>query len=550
MGDAHNDDRSGVLDLAKSALSELVLHEPQRHPLIIAIVSPLGTPAESVVRALEASLARFDYKSKEISMSALLDDFPSELVGGPLPQRGENGYYTRRMNAGDMLRGSFGSGSALAAKAIARIAEEREREVNGIAFVLRTLKHPDEEALLRHIYGDAFSLLGVSCSADERRQTLVDALSTFTDPRSEAEGLIARDEADPDGNPFGQHVRALFERGDAYLPVRRGFDVRPEVDRFIDSVFGAPFVTPRPEEEAMKIAANASLRSASLGRQVGAALIPRIGTPVVVGTNEVPKPGGGQYWTEDSPDHRDFQSGVDPNPVYMRRAIQEILSRLAKHNWLTDEYRERSDEELWELANRLDDRGESVLRGARLSALIEFNRCVHAEQAAIINAARSGVSTQDARLFTITFPCHECTKMIIGAGIVEVVYIEPYPKSLADRLFRDLIDTEPPLNADAELVGGRVPFRPFQGIAPRRYEAAFSAGKRKVGEEAVVLSRTATPKSGAWLESAVHEQEGLALGDAVAREAQKVAAEVVTRAGISVEIIVFDREGQMRGRSL
>jgi len=46
------------------------------------------------------------------------------------------------------------------------------------------------------------------------------------------------------------------------------------------------------------------------------------------------------------------------------------------------------------------------------------------------------------------------------------------------------------------------------------------------------------------------QQEGLALGDAVAREAQKVAAEVVTHAGISVEIIVFDREGQMRGRSL
>ena len=63
--------------------------------------------------------------------------------------------------------------------------------------------------------------------------------------------------------------------------------------------------------------------------------------------------------------------------------------------------------------------------------LIEFSRTVHAEMAAIVDAARRGVSVQDCNLYTTTFPCHECAKHIVAAGIRRVVYIEPYPKSQA-----------------------------------------------------------------------------------------------------------------------
>lgn len=512
----HSDDSENVVptpepvDLARKALGSLVQSEPERHPLVIALVSPLGTPLDPIVQALKESLARFDYATEVIRLSQLLDAVP-KTTAGELPRPGEKAYYEERMNAGDALRSQVGNGSALAALAVGRIAQLRESRGADTAYVLRSLKHPDEEALLRQVYGDAFTLVAVSSTAEDRREELAHELSHFEDPRAEAERLIARDAADQAERKFGQNVRQVFSFADAYVPTIRGVDPRAGVDRYVGSLFGAPFLTPRFEEEAMRLAADASLRSAALGRQVGAALIPAIGTPIVVGTNEVPKPGGGQYWVDDVPDHRDFRTGNDPNPLYAKRVVQEILEKLAEHGWLIDDLRNRSGDELFHRSMEVDSSGQSVLKRTRAADLIEFTRCIHAEQAAIINSARAGVSTQGAILFTTTFPCHECTKMIVGAGITEVSYIDPYPKSLADRLYRDLIDTEPPTRVEPGLVNGRVPFRAFQGIAPRRYDVAFKAGKRRIGDSPAVLDRQATPRTSGWSESAVRRREDIAV---------------------------------------
>jgi dCMP deaminase len=53
--------------------------------------------------------------------------------------------------------------------------------------------------------------------------------------------------------------------------------------------------------------------------------------------------------------------------------------------------------------------------------------CSHGEENAIIQAAYHGVSVKDGVLYTTFAPCLTCTKMIINAGIVEVVYNQEYP---------------------------------------------------------------------------------------------------------------------------
>lgn len=53
-------------------------------------------------------------------------------------------------------------------------------------------------------------------------------------------------------------------------------------------------------------------------------------------------------------------------------------------------------------------------------------RTVHAETNAIVFAARYGISTDGCTLYTTVSPCVECAKLIINAGIVRVVYKEPY----------------------------------------------------------------------------------------------------------------------------
>ncbi|MDY6788992.1 MAG: cytidine/deoxycytidylate deaminase family protein [Candidatus Nanohaloarchaea archaeon] len=53
-------------------------------------------------------------------------------------------------------------------------------------------------------------------------------------------------------------------------------------------------------------------------------------------------------------------------------------------------------------------------------------RTTHAEQNAIVQASRSGVSIQGATLYCKMTPCHDCAKMIVNAGIERVVCRKDY----------------------------------------------------------------------------------------------------------------------------
>jgi dCMP deaminase len=61
----------------------------------------------------------------------------------------------------------------------------------------------------------------------------------------------------------------------------------------------------------------------------------------------------------------------------------------------------------------------------------ELCRGLHAEQNAIIQAAKHGTNISGAILFCTNTPCVICSKMIINAGIRQVVYLDGYPDQLS-----------------------------------------------------------------------------------------------------------------------
>ena len=67
----------------------------------------------------------------------------------------------------------------------------------------------------------------------------------------------------------------------------------------------------------------------------------------------------------------------------------------------------------------------------------ELCRGVHAEQNAIIQAAYFGVSVKDSTIYTTTFPCSMCAKILINAGVKEVVYAEGYEDDMSKKLFEE-----------------------------------------------------------------------------------------------------------------
>ncbi|SMC38270.1 deoxycytidylate deaminase [Sporomusa malonica] len=67
----------------------------------------------------------------------------------------------------------------------------------------------------------------------------------------------------------------------------------------------------------------------------------------------------------------------------------------------------------------------------------ELCRGLHAEQSAVVQAARYGVSIHGATIYSTHQPCSACTKILLNAGIKRVVYQYSYPDKLAEQLIAE-----------------------------------------------------------------------------------------------------------------
>ncbi|HPJ75530.1 MAG: cytidine/deoxycytidylate deaminase family protein [Clostridia bacterium] len=66
----------------------------------------------------------------------------------------------------------------------------------------------------------------------------------------------------------------------------------------------------------------------------------------------------------------------------------------------------------------------------------ELCRAIHAEQNAIVQAARAGTSIDGATIYVSAQPCVICAKMLINSGIKRIVFEGDYP----DELSKELLD--------------------------------------------------------------------------------------------------------------
>ena len=434
--------------------------------LVIGLVAPVGTDLNRFMEKLRGGLSRFNYEPNVVRLSALLGRFglKTELIDTP-----EEARINSAMSAGTELRTSMQNGEVLAWAAVQDINAARSRDAKApegspkldrAAHVLSSLKHPDEVWALRRIYGSGFFLIGVVASPEDRRRHLIHDRLCSDDA---VERLFKRDE--DEGEEFGQRTRDTFALADCFLPLEDG----AELERFLDLVFGYPFHTPTLDEYAMFMAFTAALRSGDLSRQVGAVVVSSSDNIIGVGANDVPRAGGGLYWPG-SEDRRDWRLGYDANERERRNIGIEIVERL-----FDDEAARRT--------------ALTKLEGSKLADITEYGRAVHAEMEALLACARSGSSPIDGALYSTTFPCHNCAKHIVAAGIKKVIFVQPYPKSQALTLHSDSLTTEDTNGPRRVLVV------PFAGIGPRRFFDLFSLGlstgheiKRKSGGQRIQWS--------------------------------------------------------------
>jgi deoxycytidylate deaminase len=459
--------------------------------LVLGLVGPVGTELDKFVGKVETALTQYGYRTHPVRLSALA----AKLMNSKAPP-GESEFdrAIRLMDAGDALRMRRPEILALAAAHTIRQFRDQkgaDEPLRGTAHLLRSLKHPAEVLALRRIYGAGFFLIGVVTSPAQRAQLL--ETERGCTPQQSRE-LRDRDEhGGEDGGENGQRARDTFQLADVFL---RAEDV-DFLNRFFRLVFGAPHETPEPDEHAMFLAFSAALRSADLSRQVGAVVTSDAGDVVAIGMNDVPLNGGGLCWPG-AADHRDHVLGHDTNERQRTEIVDELIAALRPDTCDEKAWKEQS----WKTIKR---------KGAAVLDITEYGRAVHAEMEALMSCARTGARTRGSTLYSTTFPCHNCAKHIIAAGVRRVVYVEPYPKSQASKFYEHMIDVEgvePPGKKEPSedrrtgrsRTSPKVSFEPFVGVGPRRFLDLFSVGlssglavKRKVegGEKRTWIPGTA-----------------------------------------------------------
>jgi len=468
------------------------------HELVFGLIGPVGSDLKLVFKLLKQELQRVGYvvPREEIRLSKLIEEFSEIRHAG----RSEDERIGKLMDAGTEIRDACGRGDAVSLLGILEIARIREtefaRRCEKNAYIIHSLKRPEEVETLRAVYGQGFFAISVFSPREARVEALAARIGksrphSAGGAKARAEELIERDELE-ESKPLGQKVGDTFPLADLFLDTRNRASLEANIRRFIELLFGHPFHTPTRDEYGMFHAKASALRSSDMGRQVGATISTLEGDVISVGCNDVPKAGGGLYWPGDTHDGRDFQRGEDTSIEHRKQILAELIGRLCQSSMLSESYRNTSANELAQAL--LFGKDKLVLKGVQLLNLLEYGRSVHAEMAALMSAARRGVSVKGTTLYVTTYPCHLCAKHIVAAGVSRVVYVEPYPKSKAKDFYSDSITTDP-----VRLTEGAVVFESFVGVAPRAYSSLFEmrnldSRKSKSGDMVEWNAATSSPR--------------------------------------------------------
>lgn len=488
-----------------------LISKRQSKDIVIGLCGAIGSGVKSLRSTLEQSLTEHGYTTHHILVSDLIQEITGEIAPKDPFKR-----YDFFQDLGDILRSSSGyRGSILAEAAIKEIAKIRQNEkpktqsTDDIdnpraAFIIDQLKNPQEIKLLRLVYQNNFYLVGSLRELTERKRNLRDE---GIKPE-QIDKLIHKDKAS--NEKTGQQTAKTILDADYFIKNNHSHlaELKSKLNRFIGLIHGQIGISPSVDEKGMYAAFSASLQSSCLSRQVGAAILSDKGSILATGRNDVPKAGGGLYLFEDKDkDYRCVHKGGKCYNDYHKQKISKKITSILEER-INERIKTLTDSSPYisELANSLNI-GESSIKeilqllksedffseewlsdtvsefskSSSLGSLIEFSRAIHAEMDAITSLARlTSETTVGKTMYTTTYPCHNCARHIVAAGLEKVIYIEPYDKSLALDLHDDAI---------AESVSGnetnKVIFQMFEGVSPRRYQKFFfSKNDRKDGQGA------------------------------------------------------------------
>lgn len=463
------------------------IENTQTEELIIGICYPIGSDNISVINSIKKRLEEYHYDVEIIKISDYIKEFYNEKIDYIQGKTKSYSELMYKINGGDYLRKTYSDNSILAELAINKIRVTREeKDITKIksrrkCFIIDSLKNYEELKLLRSIYGNIFYLFSIFSPEEERKSNLL--AKGLSQPESNE--LIETDEYE--NTKHGQNVRDTFIDGDFFVRISNNTkdELAIKIKRYIHLIFETKIITPNSHETAMYHARSVAGNSACLSRQVGATITNEDGVVIARGWNDVPKAGGNLYYDSDKNSNRCFEKGFCSNVTHRNDIFEEIATKIEE---IVGDKKQISvnSKKSNKTLEILD-----VLKKSKFKNIIEYSRSIHAEMhAIIIGSQMTSNKMVNGNLYCTTYPCHNCARHIILAGIKNIYYIEPYKKSLGIQLHGDaLTENEEDTN--------KVRVLAYDGVAPRRYLEFFSMKlERKSKNGKIVLRKieTALPK--------------------------------------------------------
>lgn len=491
----HNSSKSdSTLDGLKKTLTE---------ELIIGICCPIGSKKDEVIESIKRELSKYNYNTNIIKISEFISKYSPEKRELKKGESDEYLEFISKIEKGNQLRELHKNNALMADIAIREIALHRgikagvdmnnpqtgSENVDMIksvrtCHIIDSIKCVQELDTLREVYRDIFYLFNIFSPEDER----IDHLTKSKNLKlSDAKNIIETD--NHQDSKFGQKTRKVFVNGDFFLRVSEENleELDSKIERYFNLIFENKIITPHPNEIAMYAAKSVAGNSACLSRQVGAAITNMKGEIISRGWNDVPKFGGNLYKEGSINDKRCFNEGYCSNTREQNEIIDGLYEKIIENPEAKKILNDDTKKEILK-----------ILKQSPINSLIEFSRAVHAEMHAIIMGSQlSGSEMVEGKLFCTTYPCHNCARHIIVAGIKEIYYIEPYSKSKGVKLHWDSL-------TEKEKENDRVKILIYDGVAPRRFLEFFSMRAKRKNEDGILIEKEAVnlkPKNQLTLEA-------------------------------------------------
>ena len=375
--------------------------------LVVGLTGPVGSGCSSMAGVLQNRCFR-SYR--------LSDEIRNEMkAAGCCPRKRSKNYRKALQDYGNQRR------QMRLAYWVGKLLERVEKEAVGESpIVIDGIRNFGEVQRLRHEYPNFF--LVAICAEREHRWTRVK--SDYGGRQSEFQRDDRRDQNE--GIPHGQQVQQCVDDADfVYFNneqhmIRVRDEDRPgqtqieadlgrQADNFVPLMEGKEEGRPpTPQESQMAAAYALSNASSCLKRHVGAVVT------VERGGREIP-----------------ISMGYNENPAGVARCIDNGGCSKDEHmrSWFaaqTKVYCPRCGAKLSSPTETTRcECGDSIRDWIRPLRGMELCTAIHAEERAIKSLGDR--SAEGGKLYATTFPCFQCSRMILDAGIKNLVYVEAYP---------------------------------------------------------------------------------------------------------------------------